>query len=325
MPLTLNSRFRSQPLVSNWLNSLNVKSRLILPLFAHLGKQEKITIHGFPEVFRYSISAIAKKAQNFYKNGGRAIFLFGVPLKKDSNGTESYSDQNAVTQAIRAIKKKCPKLIVITDVCLCAYTNHGHCFITNSKFENNNQLTHLPIDLKSTLNTLGKIALAHAQAGADFVAPSSMTAGRVKSIRQTLDTNGFKQTLIFDYSAKFCSAFFGPFRTVANSAPAFGDRSNYQIAPNDSKRALVEIQKSIKEGADILMIKPALPYLDIIAQARKMSKLPLAAYQVSGEYAMLKSASKAKILDEKKALVEIFTSIYRSGADLIITYFADKI
>ncbi len=314
MKLKLTSRIRRNPLLGQWLEKLTPTSSLIWPLFVYNGSRPRVAISGFPDVFRYSVAAAAKQACEFYSRGGRAVLLFGLPRKKDSLGSESDSSESAVAQAIRAIKKQCPKLIVITDVCLCAYTDHGHCGILKKGSG--------VIDQAKTLSALGRIAVCHAKAGADIVAPSSMTNGRVRAIRKALDSASFTDTAILDYSVKFHSAFYGPFRSAADSAPSFGDRSAYQIEPTDQKRALAEIHRSQKEGADILMIKPALAYLDIIAKAKEKFSLPLAAYNVSGEYALLKTIQKNDKKLGDKMISEVISAIRRAGADLVISYHA---
>lgn len=240
--------------------------------------------------------------------------LFGLPDKKDSSGSEAWAENGAVQQAVIEIKKNCPDLLVITDVCLCAYTENGHCgIVKNGKIDND-----------STCSLLAKIALSHAQAGADIVAPSDMMDGRVGFIRQALEENGFYDTAIMAYSAKYASSFYGPFRDIADSAPAFGDRKTYQMDPANAAQAMAEIALDIEEGADIVMVKPALLYLDIIYRAKKRFDCPIAAYNVSGEYMMLNAAAEAGVLDRRSAMLETLYSIKRAGADIIITYFAKQ-
>jgi porphobilinogen synthase len=288
---------------------------LIYPLFICEGKNIKQEIRSMPEVYRFSIDKALEEIKEATQLGIKAVLLFGIPDKKDEVGTSAYIENGIIQKAVRAIKDKFPELIVITDVCLCEYTSHGHCgIIKNGEVDN---------DL--TLEVLAKIAVSHAKAGADIVAPSDMMDGRVGRIREALDEAGFSHVAIMSYAVKYCSAFYGPFREAAESAPKFGDRRSYQMDPANSREALREASLDIEEGADIIMVKPAMPYLDIIKMLRNEFNYPLAAYQVSGEYAMIKAAAKLGWLDEEKILWESLISIKRAGADLIITYFAKKI
>jgi len=288
---------------------------LIYPLFICEGKNIKQEIKSMPEVYRFSIDKALEEIKEATQLGIKAVLLFGIPNKKDEVGTSAYIENGIIQKAVRAIKDKFPELIVITDVCLCEYTSHGHCgIIKNGEVDN---------DL--TLEVLAKIAVSHAKAGADIVAPSDMMDGRVGRIREALDEAGFSHVAIMSYAVKYCSAFYGPFREAAESAPKFGDRRSYQMDPANSREALREASLDIEEGADIIMVKPAMPYLDIIKMLRNEFNYPLAAYQVSGEYAMIKAAAKLGWLDEEKILWESLISIKRAGADLIITYFAKKI
>jgi len=288
---------------------------LIYPLFICEGENIKQEIKSMPEVYRFSIDKVLEEIKEVTQLGIKAVLLFGIPDKKDEVGTSAYMEKGIIQKAVRAIKDKFPELIVITDVCLCEYTSHGHCgIIKNGEVDN---------DL--TLEVLAKIAVSHAKAGADIVAPSDMMDGRVGKIREALDEAGFSHVAIMSYAVKYCSAFYGPFREAADSAPKFGDRRSYQMDPANSREALREASLDIEEGADIIMVKPAMPYLDIIKMLRNEFNYPLAAYQVSGEYAMIKAASKLGWLDEEKILWESLISIKRAGADLIITYFAKKI
>ncbi|PMP67035.1 MAG: porphobilinogen synthase [Thermodesulfobacterium geofontis] len=288
---------------------------LIYPLFICEGENIKQEIRSMPDVYRFSIDKALEDIKEAVELGIKAVLLFGIPDKKDEVGTSAYIEKGIIQRAVRAIKEKFPELIVITDVCLCEYTSHGHCgIIKNGEVDN---------DL--TLEQLAKIAVSHAKAGADIVAPSDMMDGRVGRIREALDSAGFINVAIMSYSVKYCSAFYGPFREAAESAPKFGDRRSYQMDPANSREALREAYLDIEEGADIIMIKPAMPYLDIIKMLRTEFNHPIAAYQVSGEYAMIKAAGKLGWLDEDKILWESLISIKRAGADLIITYFAKKI
>ncbi len=288
---------------------------LIYPLFICEGKKIKQEIQSMPEVYRFSIDNALEDIKEAVDLGIKAILLFGIPDKKDEVGSSAYTKNGIIQKAIKAIKDRFPELVVITDVCLCEYTSHGHCgIIKNGEVDND-----------STLEQLAKIAVSHAKAGADIVAPSDMMDGRVGRIREALDDAGFSNVAIMSYSVKYCSAFYGPFREAAESAPKFGDRRSYQMDPANSREALREAYLDIEEGADILMVKPAMPYLDIIKMLRTEFNYPLAAYQVSGEYAMIKAAAKMGWLDEDRILWESLISIKRAGADLIITYFAKKI
>ncbi|WP_038057771.1 porphobilinogen synthase [Thermodesulfobacterium hydrogeniphilum] len=288
---------------------------LIYPLFICEGKKIKQEIKSMPEVYRFSIDNALEDIKEAVDLGIKAILLFGIPDKKDEVGSSAYTKNGIIQKAVKAIKDRFPELVVITDVCLCEYTSHGHCgIIKNGEVDND-----------STLEQLAKIAVSHAKAGADIVAPSDMMDGRVGRIREALDDAGFSNVAIMSYSVKYCSAFYGPFREAAESAPKFGDRRSYQMDPANSREALREAYLDIEEGADILMVKPAMPYLDIIKMLRTEFNYPLAAYQVSGEYAMIKAAAKMGWLDEDRILWESLISIKRAGADLIITYFAKKV
>jgi porphobilinogen synthase len=285
---------------------------LVYPMFVCLGKQTKQPIEAMEDCFRLSPDLAAKEAAKIAALGIPAILLFGTGEKKDTVGSHAWSADSAVCQAIDKIKAKTPDLLVITDVCLCAYTSHGHCGVIRDK----------RVDNDSTLEILAKMALTHAKAGADIVAPSDMMDGRVGVIREALDEEGFTEIAIMSYSSKFASAFYGPFRDAAQSTPAFGDRKTYQIDPACGRQALRQMQADIEQGADIVMVKPALVYLDIIAKARQRFDVPIAAYNVSGEYMMIKAAAKAGLLDLQSAMMESLLSIKRAGANIIITYFA---
>jgi porphobilinogen synthase len=266
------------------------------------------------DCFHFSPDTIATEALEVSSLGIPAVLLFGLPDKKDKTGSAAWADNGVVQRSIKEIKKAVPQLLVITDVCLCAYTDHGHCgVIKNGKIDND-----------ATCELLAKTALSHVQAGADIVAPSDMMDGRVAAIRQTLEKNSFHDTAIMSYAAKYASAFYGPFRDAAESAPSFGDRKTYQMDPPNTKQALAEIALDIAEGADIIIVKPALPYLDIIARAKQRFDTPIAAYNVSGEYVMLNSAADAGLLDKQTAMLEMLYSIKRAGANIIITYFAKE-
>ncbi|MFN3966089.1 MAG: porphobilinogen synthase [Endomicrobiia bacterium] len=294
----------------------------IMPYFVVEGKNQKQQISSMPDIFRYSIDNLIKEVQEIYKLGIQAVLLFGVPDKKDDLGRNAYNKNGVVQKAIKIIKKELPEITVITDVCLCSYTSHGHCGILKHEvYKKSGNF----IDDKTTLEVLSKIAISHAQAGADIVAPSAMMDSQVKLIREALDKNGFEDVAIMSYSAKFASNFYGPFRDAAISSPKFADRKSYQLNFCNINEALREIEQDIKEAADIVMIKPALAYLDVIKTVKEKFNIPVAAYNVSGEYSMIKSASQKGWLDEKNVVFEILTSIKRAGADLIITYWAKDV
>ncbi len=267
-----------------------------------------------PGIFHFSVDRLPREAEEIARLGIPAVLLFGIPEHKDEGGSAAYHPQGVVQQAIRAIKQSVPQLLVVTDVCLCEYTSHGHCGIVANGDVDNDQ----------TLSLLARTALSHAEAGADIVAPSDMMDGRVRAIRETLDERGFQHVPILSYAAKYASAFYGPFREAAQSAPQFGDRRSYQMDPPNLREALREVEQDIAEGADIIMIKPALAYLDVIRKVRDTSNCPLAAYNVSGEYAMVKAAAQRGWLDERQITLEILTAIKRAGADIIITYHAKE-
>ena len=285
---------------------------LILPLFAIDGKGVKNPIDSMPGHFQLSIDNLVKTSKKACKLGIPAVMLFGIPDKKDPLATGAYAKDGIVQKATSALKDKIPDLNVITDVCLCQYTDHGHCGFVDGQI----------IDNDASLDLLARTALSHAKAGADMVAPSDMMDGRVAEIRNILDENDLSNIPIMSYAAKYCSAFYGPFRDAADSAPKFGDRRTYQMDPANSLEAIREVTMDIEEGADIIMVKPALPYLDIVCRIREEIDLPLAAYNVSGEYAMIKAAEKMGWIDGKKVMMESLTAIKRAGADMILTYFA---
>ncbi len=284
---------------------------LIFPVFVRSGKGQKVAISSMPGIFQYSIDTLCKELEEVQSLGIPAILLFGLPDSKDELGSQAYAPQGIVQQAIKEIKSSFPTLIVITDICLCAYTNHGHCGIIKDGVVENDQ----------TLGILKKIALSQVEAGADMVAPSDMMDGRVGAIRTALDSNGFSHIPIMSYAAKYASQFYGPFREAADSAPQFGDRRSYQMDPANAEEALREIALDIEEGADIVMVKPALAYLDVIYRAKQKFDYPLAAYNVSGEYSMIKAAAMKGMIEEEGIMMEILQSIKRAGADFIITYF----
>ncbi len=290
-------------------------SDLVAPIFVRHGSGLVEPVEALPGVNRYSVDTVGDYSARLSRLGIRAVLLFGIPETKDDLGTQAYADDGIVPAAVREVKRASPSTVVMADVCLCEYTSHGHCGVVQDGQVDNDQ----------TLPLLGKAAVAYAGAGADVVAPSAMMDLQVKALRGALDQNGFQNTLIMGYSAKFVSAFYGPFREAAGSAPSFGDRKGYQMPPGNGREAMREIEADVMEGADIVMVKPALPYLDLISQARSRFEVPIAAYNVSGEYAMVKAAGSKGWIDEKAAAMEVLTSIKRAGADLVITYFAEEV
>ena len=287
-------------------------TNLIYPLFVCPGKTVKREITSMPGNFNLSIDQIVEECHQVSSLGIPAVLLFGIPTSKDKMGASAYDENGIVPSAVRAIKLAEPDLLVISDVCLCGYTDHGHCCVLHNG----------DVDNDATLDLLAKTALVHARAGADLIAPSDMMDGRVAAIREILDSSGFEQTPILSYAAKYASAFYGPFREAASSAPKAGDRKSYQMDPGNQREAIREVALDIEEGADIIMVKPAMPYLDIIFRVKSEFSVPVAAYQVSGEYASLTAAHKNGWLDQKNTIIESLTCIKRAGADWIITYFA---
>ncbi len=292
--------------------------QLVLPLFVSESGPARAPIESMPGVERLSISAAAAEAQQAAALGIAGVLLFGIPAEKDAEGSGAFDDEGVVQLAVQAIKQAAPHLLAITDVCLCEYTEHGHCGVLREGPDG------LTVDNDATLELLCRIAVSHARAGADIIAPSDMMDGRVGAIRARLDEEGFTETPILAYSAKFASAFYGPFREAAGSSPAFGDRRSYQMDPANRRQALREALLDEQEGADMLMVKPALSYGDLVREIKNASPLPLAAYNVSGEYAMVKAAAAAGAIDERAVVLEILTSLRRSGADVIITYHAKE-
>jgi porphobilinogen synthase len=285
---------------------------LMLPLFVCEGEGVRREVPSMPGVFNLSVDEAVREAAAAAQDGVKSVLLFGLPDQKDDIGSGAYDPEAPVQCAIRAIKRELPGVLVVTDVCLCEYTDHGHCGIVIDQ-----EISNDP-----TVDQLARAAVSHAAAGADVVAPSDMMDGRVAAIRQALDERGFENTALMSYAAKYCSAFYGPFRDAAASAPAFGDRRSHQMDPANGREALREVEQDIHEGADIVMVKPALTYLDVIARVKDTFGYPTAAYHVSGEYAMLKAAARNGWLDERRAMLETLTAIQRAGADIIITYYA---
>jgi porphobilinogen synthase len=290
-------------------------SQLIYPLFVRPGNDDEIEIPSMPGQFQLSIPKLLPRCETALELGLGGIILFGIPEKKDAHASDARSDEGIVQKAVREIKKRFPELLVVTDLCLCEYTDHGHCGV----------LKDGDVDNDATLELLADAALAQARAGSDIIAPSDMMDGRVAAVREALDANGFTDLPIMSYAAKYASSFYGPFRDAAESAPKQGNRKSYQMDPPNAIEAMKEIELDVEEGADIVMVKPALAYLDIIAMAKANFNLPVAAYNVSGEYSMLKAAARLGWLDEKAARMEMLTSIFRAGADIVLTYFAPEV
>jgi porphobilinogen synthase len=286
----------------------------VYPVFVREGKGVKEEIGAMPGQFRYSPDTLAKEAPEIASLGIPAILLFGLTETKDELGTSSADPEGAAQQAIRAVKRECPDLAVITDVCLCAYTTHGHCGVVRDGYVANDE----------TLPLLAKMAVSHAQAGADVVAPSAMMDGQVQAIREALDDAGLASTAVMGYSAKFASAFYGPFREAADSAPQFGDRRSYQMDPPNVREALREVWADVEQGADYVMVKPALAYLDVVRAVREEVDVPIAVYNVSGEYSMVKAAAERGWIDERTLVLEMLTAFRRAGADIVITYYAKE-
>ncbi|MBI2059021.1 MAG: porphobilinogen synthase [Nitrospirae bacterium] len=318
-PTTRLRRLRSSESIRTLVRETRLSpSDLIYPLFVEPGRSIKRPIPSMPGQFRYSVDKIGSVAKEAEKLGIPGVLLFGVPSRKDERATEAYAKSGSVQRAVADIKSKAPGLCVITDVCLCQYTSHGHCGIVARKGREF-QILNDP-----SLEILARVAVSHAEAGADIVAPSDMMDGRVGAIRKALDGCGFERVAIMSYAAKFSSAFYGPFRQAAESTPQFGDRRAYQMDPANAREAMREMELDVEEGADILMVKPALAYLDIIRRAREKFDLPLAAFSVSGEYAMLEAAAAKGWIEKERVMLEMLTAIRRAGADMILTYFAPE-
>jgi porphobilinogen synthase len=314
-PVYRPRRLRESPLLRRMIRETVLKTDdFILPLFTVHGRGVREPIASMPGQFRLSVDELLKECKDAASMGIPAVLLFGIPRSKDPRGSEAYAEDGIIQGAVRAIKDSIPDLLVITDVCLCEYTSHGHCGVVEEDRVKNDP----------TLDLIARTALSHADAGADMVAPSDMMDGRVAAIREALDEGGYQETPIMAYSAKYASAFYGPFREAADSAPQFGDRRSYQMDPANALEALREVALDVDEGADIVMVKPALPYLDVVARVKADFGLPVAAYSVSGEYAMIRAAGQLGWLDEERAMMEALTGIRRAGADLIITYFAKE-
>ena len=314
-PATRMRRLRATPALRAMTRETTLGAGdLVAPLFVCHGEKVRRPIGSMPGHAQLSVDEAAREAEALARLGVGGVILFGLPASKDAQGKEAYAADGIVPRALRALKKAAPDLLLWADVCLCEYTDHGHCGVLDGD----------RVDNDRTLPLLARAAVAYAEAGADLVAPSDMMDGRVGAIREALDDHGFEKTPILAYSAKYASAFYGPFRDVADSTPAFGDRRGYQMDPGNVREAIRECELDVAEGADMLMVKPALPYLDVLRAVRDRFDLPLAAYNVSGEYAMLKAAAAAGDLDERAAAVESLTAIRRAGADVVITYWAKE-
>ena len=314
-PATRLRRLRKTSALRNLVRETSLsKDDLMFPLFIVEGENVKREISSMPGQYQMSIENILRECEGLLTLGLNSVLLFGIPAEKDEVGSGAYADDGIIQKAVRGIKQRFPEMLVVTDVCLCEYTSHGHCGVIENDYVQNDK----------TLELLAKEALSHAQSGADIIAPSDMMDGRVAAIRSILDSNGFADTPIMAYSAKYSSAFYGPFREAAESTPQFGDRKSYQMDPANSDEAMREIALDIREGADIVMVKPALSYLDLIRRTKDVFNIPIAAYNVSGEYSMIKAAAANGWLDGEKVMMEVLTSIKRAGAGIIITYFAKE-
>lgn len=309
-------RLRANSNIRNMVRETRIsKDSLIYPMFFEEGENIFEEIESMPGQYRMSIDRCDNVIKELLESGVKSVILFGIPGHKDELGSEAYHDHGIVQEAIRYIKKNYPKVYIIGDVCMCEYTSHGHCGILKGN----------DIDNDSTIKYLAKIALSQVEAGADMVAPSDMMDGRVSEIRKLLDANGYKNIPIMSYSAKYASAFYGPFRVAADSAPAFGDRKTYQMDVHNIREAIKEVYDDVAEGADIVMVKPAMSFLDVVAKVKEITDIPVAAYSVSGEYAMVKSAAKNGFIDEEKIMCEMAVSAFRAGADIYITYYAKEL
>ncbi|MBM4176266.1 MAG: porphobilinogen synthase [Ignavibacteria bacterium] len=314
-PITRLRRLRYNPVIREMIKETSLEiNDLIYPLFVCHGEKVKKQVGSMPGVYQMSVDVLVAECKEVASLGIPAVILFGIPQKKDDVGSEAYDDQGIIQLSVRAIKKEIPRLVVITDVCMCEYTSHGHCGVLKGEEILNDETNEL----------LAKEALSHAEAGADIIAPSDMMDGRVAAIRKILDENGFKNLPIMSYSAKYASGFYGPFRDAAESTPQFGDRRSHQMDVANVLEALREVEQDIAEGADIVMLKPAGAYLDVIYRVKEKFNLPTAAYQVSGEYSMIKAAGQNNWIDEERVMMESLIAIKRAGADMILTYFAKE-
>ncbi len=319
-------RLRQTPALRRLVAETTLSSAdFVAPLFVTHGDRVQREIGSMPGVYQWSVDTLRHEAEALAELGVPAVILFGIPTSKDAVGSENFAADGITQRAIRAIKDVAPDLVVMTDVCMCEYTSHGHCGIVREMAAAGGGPARFAIDNDETLGVLRRVVVSHAEAGADVVAPSGMMDGQVRAIREALDEEGFVDTAILAYSAKYASAFYGPFREAAESPPQFGDRRSHQMDPANVDEALREIALDIGEGADMVMVKPALAYLDVVRAARERFSFPLAAYNVSGEYAMIKAAGRNGWIDERAATLEMLTSIKRAGADMILTYFAKEV
>ena len=310
-------RLRGTPQLRGMVRETHLAvDHLVMPIFVRPGEQQKSPIPSMPGIFQLSVDLAVEEAKEARNAGAPAVLLFGIPGEKDPRATEAYDPNGVVQEAVQEIKERVADLVVITDVCLCAYMNHGHCGVVEQHGDRFDVLNDLTLDL------IGQTAVSHAKAGADLVAPSGMMDGMVRKIREALDENGFERVPILSYAAKYASAFYGPFRDAAESPPQFGDRSTYQMDPGNRREALREVALDLEEGADIVMVKPALAYLDVIREVRDRFDAPVAAYNVSGEFSMVKAAAANGWIDERATALEILRAIRRAGADIVITYWA---
>ncbi len=315
-PAARPRRLRRTARLRDWVAETDLDARhLVLPVLVRAGGGRPTPVPSLPGVARWPVGALPELARALHAAGVPAVLLFGQAERKDGEGREAWSPRSAVAQAVGALKSADPELIVVTDVCLCAYTDHGHCGVVRNG----------AVDNDATVERLARTAVAHARAGADLVAPSAMMDGQVAGLRASLDTAGFPDRGILSYATKHASAFYGPFREAEGSRPSFGDRTTYQMDPRNAREALRELRQDVAEGADIVMVKPALTSLDLLARARRRIDVPLAAYQVSGEYAMLKSGARSGAFSEREAVLETLTAIRRAGADLIVSYYAQDV
>lgn len=316
MEFNRTRRLRASSGIRNLVQETKLQlNDLVYPIFIEEGKGVEKEIKSMPGIFRYSIDCLKKELDDIVGLGIKAVLLFGIPLKKDDEGSESWNDNGVVQEGIRYIKTHYPKLFVITDVCFCEYTNHGHCGV----------ICNGDVDNDKTLANLEKQVISHAKAGADMVAPSGMMDGAIQTIRKTLDHSGFINVSIMGYTVKYCSSYYGPFREAADSAPAFGDRKKYQMDPANRLEGLIEAEYDMLEDADVLMVKPALSYLDIVRELRNTTKKPVACYNVSGEYSMIKAAAEKGWINGEAVMMESLLSMKRAGANIIITYFAKEV
>jgi len=320
-PIYRPRRLRQTPIIRSMVRETTLRvEQLILPLFVTETSEQPVPVASMPGVFQLPLPFLLEEAKKAYQTGVKSVLLFGIPACKDEKGSQAYAPEGITQRAVRLLKKEIPDLVVITDVCLCEYTSHGHCGMLKQ-----NHVNQTVIDNDSSTELLAKTAVSHAEAGADIIAPSDMMDGHIKALRNNLDQAGYGDVILMSYAAKFASAFYGPFRDAADSAPKFGDRRSYQMDPANGREALREVAMDIEEGADIVMVKPGLAYLDILSKVKEAFNFPTAVYMVSGEYSMIKAAAQNGWIDENRIMMESHLSMVRAGADLIITYAAKEI